>query len=130
MKDAQGTFEETVSSSSERVQDLAVRLRHLINGVYPDAVEVPWPKQGTVGYGIGPKKQTEHFSYISLHEGHVNLGFNHGVDLPDPENLLEGTGKRHRHIKIREISDTERDALYDLVAAAVEERLAARENDQ
>lgn len=31
----------------------------------------------------------------------MSLGFNRGAELPDPEGLLEGSGKRIRHVKIR-----------------------------
>ena len=34
---------------------------------------------------------------------HVNFGFNYGTELPDPKDLLEGTGKLFRHIKIRSV---------------------------
>ena len=97
-------------------------IRELIVDVYPDVVEVAWPKQGTIGYGVGPKKMSEHFCYIDAHRNHVNLGFNYGADLPDPDHLLEGPGKRFRHIKIQGTEDGKRPALRRLLEAAVEER--------
>ena len=56
----------------------------------PNAVEVPWPRLKVIGYGIGPKKSTEHFCYIGLYDGHINLGFNYGLALPDPDQLAGG----------------------------------------
>jgi hypothetical protein len=41
------------------------------------------------------------FAYVNVFKAHVNVGFYHGADLPDPEGLLEGTGRRMRHVKIR-----------------------------
>jgi len=76
---------------------LAARTRALITDVYPEVVEVPWPRQNVAGYGVGPKKMSEHFCYIALHDDHVNLGFNQDAELPDPEGLLEGPGKMLRH---------------------------------
>ena len=38
-------------------------------------VEVPWPKMRMASYGVGPKKKTEHFCYISAQKDDVNLGF-------------------------------------------------------
>ena len=41
------------------------------------------------------------FAYVNAFSAHVNVGFFYGVDLPDPEGLLQGTGKRMRHVKIK-----------------------------
>jgi hypothetical protein len=96
--DTHGSFDEALSGSSSDVEEIARRLRDLIIEVYPEVVEVPWPKQKIIGYGVGPKKMSEHFCYIAAQRDYVNLGFYYGVDLPDPEDLLEGTGKKLRHI--------------------------------
>ena len=37
----------------------------------------------------------------------VNLGFYQGVGLADPEGLLEGTGAKMRHVKIRSLDDAQ-----------------------
>lgn len=41
------------------------------------------------------------FAYINVFTKHVNLGFFYGTNLPDPLGLLEGNGKRMRHIKLK-----------------------------
>lgn len=121
--DTHGTFEEALSGSTDMVQEIAGRLRLLIMEVYPDVVEVPWPKQKIIGYGVGPKKMTEHFCYIGAFKGHVNLGFYYGAHLPDPAGLLEGTGKNLRHIKVKSIEEVGQPALRDLLQASLEERI-------
>jgi hypothetical protein len=121
--DTHGTFEEALSGSTDMVQEIAGRLRLLIMEVNPDVVEVPWPKQKIIGYGVGPKKMTEHFCYIGAFKGHVNLGFYYGAHLPDPAGLLEGTGKNLRHIKVKSIEEAEQPALRDLLQASLEERV-------
>jgi Domain of unknown function (DU1801) len=123
--DAAGRFRETVARSNPRVRQHASALRRLIFEVCPRAVEVPWSRQRIVGYGVGPKKMTEHFCRISPFGEHVNLGFNYGLDLPDPDQLLEGAGKRLRHMKIQNIGDVKRPALRKLLRAAVKERESA-----
>lgn len=120
-----GTFEDCLGQSSPQAQKLARALRKLIAEVYPDVVEVPWPNQQVIGYGVGPKKQTEHFGYIGAHSNHVNLGFNHGSELADPEGLLERTGKKFRHVKIQKPEDAAPPALRELLRAAIEERRRA-----
>lgn len=123
--DTYGTFEDCIGESSPQAQKLARALRKLISDVYPDAVEGPWPNQQVIGYGVGPKKQTEHFGYIGAHGNYVNLGFNRGSELADPEGLLEGTGKKFRHVKIQKPEDVTRPALRELLRAAIKERQAA-----
>jgi hypothetical protein len=54
--DTHGSFDEALSGSSVQVHQIAGRLRELIVEVYPDLVEVPWPNQKIIGYGVGPKK--------------------------------------------------------------------------
>ena len=120
-----GTFEDAISQSSPQAQKLARALRKLVADVYPDAVEVPWPNQQVIGYGIGPKKGTEHIGYIGAHGNYVNLGFNYGSELADPEGLLEGTGKKFRHVKIQKPEDATRPALRELLRAAIKERQRA-----
>ncbi|MFN3918642.1 MAG: DUF1801 domain-containing protein, partial [Flavobacteriales bacterium] len=56
--------------------------------------------------------------YIAPHKNWVNLGFFSGTDLYDPENLLEGTGKKMRHIKIKSIEQSKNPALRNLITLA------------
>ena len=120
--DTHGTFEEALSGSSSQVREIAERLLALIIDVYPEVVEVPWPKQKIIGYGVGPKKMSEHFCYIGAYREHVNLGFYYGADLPDPQGLLEGTGKKLRHIKVKNVEEVGEPALRDILEASLEER--------
>ena len=117
-----GSFDEALSGSSGHVKEIAEKLRALIIELYPDVFEVPWPKQKIIGYGVGPKKMSEHFCYIGAYRDHVNLGFYYGADLPDPKGLLEGTGKKLRHIKIREVEEVAQPALDQLLQSSLEER--------
>jgi hypothetical protein len=119
-------FEEIAAAFEPRVRDLAVRTRALIAEVYPEVVEVAWVRQNVVGYGVGPKKMSEHFCYIAFHMDHVNLGFNQGAELPDPEGLLEGPGKTLRHVKIAKPEDLEDPALHRLLEAAKAHRVSTR----
>jgi hypothetical protein len=52
---------------------------------------------------------------IIPHKTHVNLQFADGVDLDDPDGLVEGTGKRIRHVKFRSLEDIDRPAARRLV---------------
>ena len=41
------------------------------------------------------------FGYVNTFRLHVNVGFFNGAALKDPSGLLEGTGKRMRHVKLK-----------------------------
>jgi hypothetical protein len=58
------------------------------------------------------------FGYVNVFRSHVNVGFYFGADLDDPADLLEGGGKRMRHVKIRPGADLDAGALRCLIEDA------------
>lgn len=58
------------------------------------------------------------FGYVGVYRAHVNVGFFYGAELPDPAGLLQGTGKRMRHVKTRPGAEPNAAALEALIAAA------------
>jgi hypothetical protein len=58
------------------------------------------------------------FGYVNAFKDHVNVGFFFGALLNDPARLLEGTGKRGRHVKLRPGREVDRAGLARLVDAA------------
>ena len=58
------------------------------------------------------------WGYVNVFKAHVNVGFFHGATLPDPDGLLEGTGKYMRHVKLRPGRVPEEAALSALVDTA------------
>ena len=49
---------------------------------------------------------------------HVTLAFLRGAALPDPEKLLEGTGKGVRHVKLRTLADVKKPGVKKLLVEA------------
>ena len=118
-------FNEMVAASSPDVRALAHAVRNLVFEVFPESVEVVWLRQGSVGWGTGPKKFTEQFAYLMPFKKHVTLGFYRGGDLPDPEKLLPVAGGRQvagslsmRSMKIATVEDIHRPALRRLIEAS------------
>ena len=66
------------------------------------------------------KKMGDGFIHIPIYTAHLNLGFNKGTLLEDPDKKLQGTGKLIRHIPIEQKSDFDNQPVKDLVLAAVE----------
>ena len=98
-------FEQAIQSFSDNIKEIARQTRKLIYKVLPEVVEIVWIRQKNAGFGTGPKKKTEHFCWLMPATNHVNLGFNYGAELPDPKNLLKGSGKLFRHHKIKSVED-------------------------
>jgi hypothetical protein len=59
------------------------------------------------------------FCHVAAYTSYVNLGFNHGAELPDPAKLLRGTGTRIRHVRVSSAEDLRSPALRALLRAAV-----------
>ena len=55
------------------------------------------------------------FAYVNVHKAHASVGFFLGAELKDPERLLEGNGKRMRHVKVRPGAALDSKALGALI---------------
>lgn len=60
--------------------------------------------------------------YLQASKKHVNLGFQKGNELEgkDIHNLLQGTGKTMRHIRIKKMEDIKPEIFTSLIQAALE----------
>lgn len=58
------------------------------------------------------------FGYVNVFKAHVNVGFFTGAFLDDPLGLLEGNGKRMRHVKIKPGYEIDARALDILIRQA------------
>jgi len=87
-------------------------LRQLIHDTVPQVVEnFKWSR---------PVFSTnKDFAYLKTAKGYVTLGFFQFGKLNDPKNLLEGTGKDMRHIKIKKGADIDKELLKEwLISSA------------
>ena len=96
-------------------------LRATIRREFPDAVEQVDFGNKLIAFGHTMKIRGLLFAIIA-HKSHVNLQLADGADLPDPDGLIEGTGKRIRHVKIRSVEA----ASSPAVVAIIEAQLATR----
>jgi hypothetical protein len=101
------------------VRTLALNTRELVLASIPQVLEQPDAVDKLIGYALGPRL-ADTICVIQPFRRHVNLGFLDGANLPDPERLLTGAGKRHGHVKITTESDLQSSALARLFQAAVE----------
>jgi hypothetical protein len=72
------------------------------------------------------------FGYIGVFTSHASVGFFRGAELEDPTGMLEGTGKRMRHVKVKPGVDLDSVALAALIGTAYADmklRLAAEQRN-
>ncbi len=95
---------------------IAVLTRYVCDVVSKNAVGAEQRVQ--FGWKVVIFEYEKGFCAVAPHKNWVNIQFYAGADLPDPANLLEGTGKSMRHVKIRASGDLGRDVISLVKAAA------------
>jgi hypothetical protein len=111
-----------LTSYDAHVSNLALALREVVLEEAPEAVE--YISKGyavTIGFSFTGKPLKDGFCHVVTYSSHVNLGFNRGAVLPDPNGLLHGTGKLMRHITIRSEYDLNRIVLRRYLGTAIEQ---------
>ena len=112
---------DALQSKSPMVRQLYLDMHQLVLETIPDVVYSVDCKDGQMGYGA---RQYGYNGWgmaaLSAHNKWVSLFFMRGADLEDPDGLLEGTGKKMRHVKLRspEQAEERRSALRRLIEAA------------
>ena len=100
------------------IQTLANKLGSFLINHLPDIQEIPDVPGNILGYGYGPGYKDTICAIIPSKKG-VKLGFYKGVELPDPQKLLTGTGKVHKYVAINSETDIDNPALLHLLQAAL-----------
>jgi hypothetical protein len=116
-------FEALLAKHPPNAQKLGEAARKLILRLVPGVIESVWLRQSVASYGTGPKKMSEHFAYVVFAKAHISLGFNYGVDLPDPGGPLQGSGKSFRSRKIHAAEDLDRPSLLTLLKRSTTRRV-------
>jgi hypothetical protein len=111
------SYQELLARFDPPIQELARMLRERLLQQIPGAVETVDDENIGLGFGTGYKGLV---FVITPRPGYVMLGIAGGASFSDPEGLLQGKGKVHRHIKFHRISDLENPALEPLIQSAVE----------
>ena len=86
-------------------------VRQLIHQSVPEVVEeFKWSRPVF--------RATKDFAYLKTARAYVTLGFFHFEKLNDTNNLLEGTGKAMRHLKLKSMADVDSTLLKEWFKAA------------
>jgi hypothetical protein len=103
----------------DSIENLAVAARRVILEEAPDANEFVYEVYTIADHFTFTERPTDAFVFTTTHAKWVNLGFNFGSRLPDPDGLLRGDGKWIRHVRIMQATDLDARGVRGLVRAAV-----------
>ena len=117
------SWDENLASHTPEVQAAARALEALIRSEQPDVVVDYDPGNGLLAFGRSMAMRDLLFALIP-HAGWVNLQLADGALLANPDGLIEGTGKRIRHVKVRSVSASAEPRLRDIIRAQLEARPA------
>ncbi|MBS1877322.1 MAG: DUF1801 domain-containing protein [Acidobacteria bacterium] len=101
------------------IRDLALATRRMVLTLAPEANEFVYEVYTIANHFGFTERPSEAFAFTTTHAKWVNLGFNFGAHLPDPNGLLQGEGKLIRHVRIAEARDLDRPGVHELILAAM-----------
>lgn len=91
------------------IQKLALDLRKIVIDELAPCHENIYDAYSAVAIGYGSSERLgDGICHIAVYTTNVNLGFNEGASLDDPEGALMGTGKRIRHLTLKSHADLKR----------------------
>lgn len=112
-----GDVEAFIRQATPTVRPMLRELRRIVREHLPGAIEeIKWGRPVYSLQGI--------VCYLAAAADHASLGFYRGVDLEDPQRILEGGGKKLRHLKVFNLNDIRDSAFGSLLreAARLDER--------
>ena len=101
------------------IQELALAARKLILEEAPEASEFVYEVYTIADHFTFTERPSDAFLFTTTHANWVNLGFNFGSLLPDPDGLLRGKGRWIRHVRIAQAADLNAPGVRKLVRAAI-----------
>jgi hypothetical protein len=111
-----------LAAYAPHLADLTLALREIVLQEAPDAIEsIVKGYAVAIGFSFTGKPLKDGFCHIVTYSNYVNLGFNRGAILPDPNRVLAGKGKMIRHITIRDRKELERQFVRRYLQAAIEQ---------
>ncbi len=111
------TAETLLAKYPAEVQALAAAARAALAKWLPRSEQVADNTAPVIGVGYGTGYKGLVCALIISKTG-VKIGLARGTELPDPDGLLAGAGKVHKHIQLHSPSDLRNPAVRALVKAA------------
>jgi len=96
------TTEKTPESWMRALEEPLIQVGQALRGLILEAD--PELKE-SIKWGNPVYEKAGKVCYLAATKAYVSLGFFNGAMLLDPDQLIEGTGKKMRHIKVRHLGD-------------------------
>ena len=127
--------EQFLADYPPQIQELAHELRALVRESVPDVDEKVYRGWRLIGYrviSLGRRRQHggAYFCYIAPTAETLQLGFEYGILLADPERLLEGEGKQVRYLTVTSAADFKRAGVKRLIVQAARVALLTKEEKE
>ena len=106
------TVESWMTELPSEVRGIAGALRKLILDADPDLSE-------SIKWGNPTYERHGKVCYLAATGSYVSLGFFNGASLTDPEGIIEGTGVKMRHVKVRSLKDIRPEQYASWIREAV-----------
>ncbi len=87
-----------LSGYPTEIGDIADRLRAIVREAVPEALERVRTGWRLIGYDVPVHRRTRYFAFVAPEPEHVHLGFEYGIWMADPDDLLLGA-----HLKLRKV---------------------------
>jgi hypothetical protein len=101
---------------------LAQEARAILRRQFPAAFELVYDNYNALAIGFSPTEKTpDAIVSVTLYPRWVSLFFLYGATLPDPQRLLQGTGKQVRSIRLECASTLTTPGVRALLKAAVKQ---------
>lgn len=113
-------FQFFLDLKDQEVIELFTELREYILELYPDCNELVYHTHALTAVFSISDKLSDAFCMLPIYTNHLNLGFNKGTLLKDPNKLLTGTGNLIRHIDVKKSSDYRNPKVKALIQEAID----------
>lgn len=112
-------FLRLLNLKDQRVTELFCDLRQYVLDLYPDSNELLYHTHALTAVFSISEKLSDAFCMLPIYTNHLNLGFNKGTLLKDPNKLLTGTGNLIRHIDVKNPNDYRNPKVKALIKEAI-----------
>jgi hypothetical protein len=118
-RDADAVVRDFIERYTPEVAAATRACRAKLQALFPRGCELVYDNYNAlaIGYAPGDKASAVVVS-IAAYPRWVTLFFLHGVGLPDPDGLLQGSGSRVRSIRLRTPADLDLAPVRQLIALA------------
>ena len=113
-------FQYLLDFKDQEVIDLFSDLRQYILELHPDSNELLYHTHALTAVFSISEKLSDAFCMLPIYTNHLNLGFNKGTLLTDPNKLLTGSGNLIRHIDVKKPSDYRNPKVTELIKEAID----------